>query len=805
MTIRKDASAPAIRFPTPPPGAGYYLGQVVEADYECTDVGAGVATCEGTTADGAAIDTATLGEKTYDVTGTDQAGNAQTFTRTYNVVNRGEVIITTVAGGGPIDSVPALAAPVGNPTSVAVDAGGRRYIVSGHRILQVDASGELTAFAGRDSAGNSGDGGPAREAALHFPKGLAVDSSGRVYIADAQNNRIRRVDPATGLITTVAGGGVGGDGSLAINASLSAPYGVVVDALGNLLIADAGNHRIRKVAAATGVISTLAGTGARGFSGDDGSASLAQFDSPAALAVGPDSDVYVLDQYNQRVRRIDAATGIITTVAGNGTTGFGGDGGFATEAPLGAYSNSIAVDANGHLYIADRANNRIRRVDALTGVITTFAGTGVGSFGGDGGPATAAMLDDPDGVAVDLAGNVHIADTNSRRIRVAGATSGTINTSVGNGTYSLDAEPGLATRAGISGAGRISVAPNGDVYLSHLAENRIRRIATNTGQISTVAGNGQLGFQGDGGPAASAWLNMSGGTSGGTALDAVGNLFIADTGNGRIRFVDAATGVISTFAAGLGEPIDVAVDAAGNAFVVDQRNHVVYRVDGQTRAVTIVAGNGSAGFGGDEGPATAASLNTPMSIAVGADGAVFIADARNNRVRRVDPVTNVITTVAGNGSSGSTGDGGPATSAGVRPWSVAVDSAGNLLIGDRSGHRVRRVDAHTQDITTLAGTGTAGFGGDGGSPAIARLDGGSYLIDVTVSAAGEVYLYDSNARVRRVGPAGGYVDATPPSVVANVFGTVGTNDWYTSDVSVTWTVTDPDRRLSSRLAATHSR
>jgi hypothetical protein len=186
VTIKKDASPPAIRFPTPPPGAGYYLGQVVEADYECTDVGAGVATCEGTTANGTAIDTATLGEKTYEVTGTDAAGNTQTFTRKYNVVNRGEVIITTVAGGGPIDSLPGPEAGIGFLTAIAVDAAGNRYVAlrEQHRVVRLDPSGTLTVVAGNGTPGFAGDDGAATAARMSGPRGVAVDAAGNLYIAD---------------------------------------------------------------------------------------------------------------------------------------------------------------------------------------------------------------------------------------------------------------------------------------------------------------------------------------------------------------------------------------------------------------------------------------------------------------------------------------------------------------------------------------------------------------------------------------------------------------------------------------------
>ena len=798
VTIRKDASAPAIRFPTPPPGAGYYLGQIVEADYECTDVGAGVATCEGTTADGAAIDTSTLGEKTFEVTGTDAAGNAQTFTRKYNVVNRGEVIITTAAGGGPIDSVAALESVLGSPQAVAVDAVGNQYVAATdlNQILRVDPSGIVTAVAGNGAFGFSGDGGAATAAGLANPSGVAVDLAGNLYIADRNNNRIRKVD-SSGTITTVAGtgtSGFSGDGGAATAAGMSA-YGIAVDAEGNLYIADRNNNRIRKVDS-SGTVTTVAGNGSLGFAGDGGAATAAGM-SAYGVAVDAAENLYIADSSNRRIRKVDSG-GMITTLAGNGSLGFAGDGGAATAAGMNPVG--VAADAAGNLYIADLSNQRIRKVDA-GGTITTVAGNGTAGYSGDGGAATAAGMS-VYGIAVDAAGNLYIVDSSNQRIRKVDAV-GTITTVAGNGVTTFSGEGGAATAARLFNPFGVAADAAGNLYIADSSNQRVRKVDA-AGTITTVAGSGVFGFSGDGGAATAAGVNPYR-----IAVDAAGNLYIADQGNHRIRRVDAA-GTITTVAgsgafgfsgdggaataARLFNPSGVAVDATGNLYIADTNNQRIRKVHaGGT--ITTVAGNGTLGFSGDGGVATAARLANPFGVAVDAAGNLYVADTSNRRIRKVD-AAGMITTVAGNGSLGFSGDGGSATTASLGgPSDVAVDAAGNLYIADRGNRRIRQVDAGGT-ITSVAGNGTVGYSGDGGAATAASF---ADPVAVAVEAAGNLYIADlTNQRIRRFGPAGGYVDATPPSVVANVTGTEGTNDWYTSDVAVTWTVTDPDSPITSQ-------
>jgi sugar lactone lactonase YvrE len=334
-------------------------------------------------------------------------------------------IITTVAGIGSAgfsgDGGPAISAQIG-PYKVAVDSAGNLYFseYTNHRVRKVNTAGVITTIAGNGIDGFSGDGGPATSAKLSFPMGVAVDSVGNLYIADSENNRIRKVT-AAGVITTVAGNGTdgfSGDGSLATSAQLASPTGVATDSAGNFYIADTYNFRIRKVVL-SGVITTVAGNGEwEGFS-DGVPATSAPLYYPKDITVDS-GNLYIVDYATARIRKVNLA-GVITTVAGNGSLGFSGDGGPATSAQL--YNPiSVAMDSSGYLYISDSENNRIRKVSPA-GVITTVAGNGNDGFGGDGGLATAAELSNPDGVAVDAIGNIYIADYFNYRIRKVTSTS----------------------------------------------------------------------------------------------------------------------------------------------------------------------------------------------------------------------------------------------------------------------------------------------------------------------------------------------------------------------------------------------
>ncbi len=501
--------------------------------------------------------------------------------------------ITTIAGtggdglfGGGFggDGGSAAEAQLNGPSGMAVDGAGSLYIADAgnHRVRRVDAAGTITTVAGTGADGYSGDNGSAAEAQLNIPIGVALDAAGDLYIADAGNHRIRKIDAAR-TITTVAGTGAdgyGGDGRPAVEARLDSPRGVAVDGAGNLYIADAANHRIRKIDAA-GLIATVAG----GELGDGRPATAASLFSPSGVAVDGAGNFYIADAGNHRIRKVDAA-GTITTIAGTGEGGYSGDDGPATAARLDS-ARGVALDGDGNLYIADTENHRIRKVDAA-GTIVTVAGTGAGGYSGDGGPAIAAQLNGPSGVAPDAAGNLYIADFFNHRIRRIDAA-GTIVTVAGTGAGGYSGDGGPAIAAQLNGPSGVAPDAAGNLYIADIENHRIRRIDA-AGTIATVAGAGEYGDGGDGGPAAAAQLALPEGV----AVDSAGNFYIADTRNHRIRRVDAA-GVITTVA-GTGEygdggdggpateariasPLGVAVDSAGNFYIADSGNHRIRKAE----------------------------------------------------------------------------------------------------------------------------------------------------------------------------------------------------------------------------------
>jgi sugar lactone lactonase YvrE len=336
--------------------------------------------------------------------------------------------ISTIAGEG------AAGTSMYYPTTVAVDSSDNIYFGGWNGSIRKiwAGGGAVTVVAGTGILGYSGDGGRATSAMIGRAVSIALDASGNLYIADGDNNRIRRVDVSTGIITTVAGTGAAidsGDGGPAVKAGVSRPTGITVDGEGDLYFSSWS--RVRKLAARTGLIETVAGQFPTSFGGDGGPAVDALFWDPVPGAVSRAGDLYIADYENSRIRMVTANTGIVTTVAGSGACatspppldalvcqgGFGGDGGPARNATLN-HAAAVALDGEGNLFIADTINHRIRRVDASTGLIHTIAGTGVSGFSGDGGPALAAEMTFPSSIAVDRFGKVYFTDENNNRIRM---------------------------------------------------------------------------------------------------------------------------------------------------------------------------------------------------------------------------------------------------------------------------------------------------------------------------------------------------------------------------------------------------
>jgi uncharacterized protein (TIGR03437 family) len=698
--------------------------------------------------------------------------------------------ISTFAGGALPVNISGTSASL-SPGSVATDPAGNLFFVNQNTILRWDATtGILTRVAGNVMTGFSGDNGPAMSAQLYFPTDVAVDSTGNLYIADTDNNRIRMV--ANGVITTIAGNGFGGfsgDNGRASDARLAGPQGVAVDSAGNLYIADTGNNRIREVS--NGVITTVVGNGLAEFGGDNGAAANAQLNSPYGVAVDSAGNLYIADTENQRIRKV--SNGVITTIAGNGTAGFSGDNGPATSAQL-ATPLGVAVDSAGNLYVADRDNSRVRKV--ASGVMTTVAGNGTQGFGGDNGAAVNAQLNFPHGVAIDSAGNLYIADSGNSRIRKV--ANGVIATVAGGGTLAGGSGPATSLQLGDPSGVAVDSADN--LYVADWASNRIWEVSN--GLITAVAGNGTAGFSGDNGPATSAQLN----SPFSVAVDAPGNLYIADSNNNRVRKV--ANGVITTIAGnGFGGfsgdngpatsaqffPVGVAVDSSGNLYISDTYNQRIRKV--ASGVITTVAGNGTCCSSGDNNAtATGSTLSGPIGIAVDAAGNLYIADNFfDTRVLRVS--NGVINAVAGNGTEGFSGDNGPATRAQLwDPTGIAVDSAGNVFIADFINQRIRKVSGGV--ITTVAGNGAEGFSGDNGPAFNAQLSGPQ---GVAVDSSGNVYIADGgNSRIRLLTPAGspsinngGVVNAASsargqpvvPGSIASVYGRFLVNSLSTASSS----------------------
>jgi trimeric autotransporter adhesin len=637
---------------------------------------------------------------------------------------------------------------------VAVDAKGDLYVADPYNqiVARISPDGTLTIVVGNGIQGFSGDGGPATSAALDSPVGVAVDSDGNLYIADIGNARVRKV--SGGIISTVAGGGSAdpGDGGPATSAALHSPVGVAVDSSGNLYIADYTTGRIRKVSGgiittfaevavpvgiafdsagnmyiagdtavykvSNGITTTFAGMpDFTGSSGDGGPATSATFEGPSGVAVDSAGNVFITDYgdgslyIGSTVRKVSG--GIITTVAGNGNIGFSGDGGPATSATLDGPSG-VAVDSAGNLFIADSLNHRIREVSG--GIITTAAGSGDFLSSGDGGEATSAALHTPAGVAVDSAGNIYIAETDGNRIRKV--SGGIITTVAGSGSPSFSGDGGPATSAGLNGPSGVAVDSTGNIYIADIGNARIRKVSG--GIITTFAGNGNPEAYydlGDGGPATNATLAPAG-----VAVDSAGNVYIPE--QNRIRKVSG--GIITTLA-GVGGAAGIAFDSAGSMYITE--GDLVNKVS--NGIVTLVAGNPTlSGFGGDGGPAIGAFLDNPIGIAVDSAGNVYIADTYGSEVRKVSGgiITSFAGTLTGDEvvSTSFSGDGGPATSAKLsRPSGVAVDSAGDVYIADFGNNRVLEVLVNPPFFNRplAAGAGSLSLSqASGGKPVTATLN-----------------------------------------------------------------------------------
>lgn len=540
-----------------------------------------------------------------------------------------------------------------------------------------------------------------------------------------------KVDVATQIITRVAGVHLNctfSPSPAGVASTTMIPFSVAVDSGGNMYILENEFLRVLRVDAISGDVTIVAGTGRRTGSidgeggdarddlGDGGPAVDASFDNPLRVRVDSSDNVYIVDAGNERVRRINMLTGVITTVAGGGT---GGDGGLATNAQLSS-PGGVAFGAGGDMLVVEASG--VRTINAVTGVIGTIAGTGAPFSPGATSPEE-EIMGLPDGVLVDAAGNVY-TDSAGGWLRRLNAAGDAVTTVIGdpNQPGGFSGDGGLAADAQFSGIGRTAFDSNGNLFLVDTGNNRIRRVDAGTGVVTTVAGNGSTISSGDNGPATSAGL----GRPTGVAVDSLGNVFVADRDGNSVRRVDAGTGIITQVSSAT-RPVEVAVGSGGFLFVVESGNGGrLFQVNLATGSTTIIAGGfGNAGNSSDGIPAIEAELLGPSGIFVDPDGNIYIALAGESRVRRVESSTGIITTVAGNGVAGLSGDGGSAVNANLNaPSDIFVDGQGNFLyIADRANNRIRRVglnipptaspqavatDEDTDLVVTMTGSDTEG-------------------------------------------------------------------------------------------------
>jgi sugar lactone lactonase YvrE len=375
--------------------------------------------------------------------------------------------------------------------------------------------------------------GPAPSCRVFFPANNTTRFNTTAWTLFTRAAAYTSMECGRNMLWTAAGTGsttYPGDGNQSVASGMNTPWGVAIDDQGRVFYADSAAHVVRRINT-SGTVTTVAGTGTSGSTGDGGQATSARLNAPVRLAFDAAGNLYIADSGNNKIRKVTVSTGVITTVAGTGTAGNTGDGGQATSARL-RTPYDVAFGPDGSMYIADRANHRIRKV-STSGVITTVAGSGQAGYNGDEITATSARLNTPYGVDVDADGNLYIADYDNERVRLVD-TSGNIHTFAGTGVATIDGDGGPATEAGLHKPQYVQVTPTGDVYIGESNNNRVRLVRN--GQIDTIAGSGQFGYVGDGGPALfSTWSRPSA-----TALDAAGNLWVIDRGNRRIRVINAS-------------------------------------------------------------------------------------------------------------------------------------------------------------------------------------------------------------------------------------------------------------------------
>jgi trimeric autotransporter adhesin len=680
-----------------------------------------------------------------------------------NLPSPAQDVITTYIGGGP-NGIPAIDGFLYQPYDVAVDGSGNVYIAaySQNRVFKVNTSGTISVVAGSGAQGYVGDGvaGGAATADLYNPFGVAVDTSGNVYISDRTNCVVREVNASTKTISTILGTGTCSSSA----GNLSYPSALALDGSGDLFIADTNNCVIRKFVLSSKTSSVVAGSGSCGYSGDGGAATTADLYYPQGIAVDSAGDLFISDTDNCRIREVKKSTGNISTIAGTGTCTYSGDGNPATAAEI-YYPEQIAINSAGTTAtFADYNNHRIRQF-TVGGNITTIAGNGTACSGtcGEGGSATSAELYYPIGIAV--SGSNYYIGNNDNDVVDAFTVGGNLTRFAGNHSSNIETITNGAPANGVQFSYQFGIFNDtaNNVYVADQNNQYVREFVNSTGLVNFFAGDGTAGYSGNSSTATDVEVYKPYGVS----KDSSGNVYIADTYNCLIRKVTSA-GAISNVAgyiyngtsasqcgfSGDGEsalsaklyyPYDVTVDSKGNLYIADYDSHTVRKVSGGV--ISTIAGIGGInGYGGDGGPAVSALLYQPEAVAVDPAGNVFIADTGNCRVREIVAATGYIYTVAGNGACNYGGDGLATDNAVEYPQGVAVDANDNLFISDYTS-RVRWVSPSGM-MTTIAGSGTAGYYGDGGVAIYGELNEPT---GIALDTAGNIIVSDyNNWRIRKV-------------------------------------------------------